>query len=170
MALNSPSKSGVHPSTSPVKPHLFALGSSHGPPASPMQGTPGRKGGHFSRRGAALDAGERLPPSPSDPQLGMDLRKTALLRSLLLRTEVRPRSLCACQTCSMSRLGSTHTVTKLMNFAAVAGSHGTFAPTCPGESLANMVFLLWATWWGVYSHSGKRGSVGRARYATLQGG
>ena len=52
-----------------------------------MQGTPGRRA-HLSRRGAALDAGERLPPSPSDPQLGMDLRKTALLRSLLLRTEV----------------------------------------------------------------------------------
>ncbi|BDA40926.1 hypothetical protein COCOBI_01-5800 [Coccomyxa sp. Obi] len=91
-ASNSPSKSGVHPSTSPVKPHLFALGSGHGPPASPMQGTPGRKVGHFSRRGAALDAGERLPPSPSDPQLGMDLRKTALLRSLLLRTEEKVRA------------------------------------------------------------------------------
>lgn len=85
---HSPSKSGVHPSTSPVKPHLMASGSCQGSLVSPMQGTPGRRG-HLSRRGAALDAGERLPPSPSDPQLGMDLRKTALLRSLLLRTEVR---------------------------------------------------------------------------------
>ncbi len=84
---HSPSKSGVHPLTSPVKPHLAASGSCQGSLASPMQGTPGRRG-HLSRRGAALDAGERLPPSPSDPQLGMDLRKTALLRSLLLRTEV----------------------------------------------------------------------------------
>lgn len=76
--------------TSPVKPHLMGSGSScQGPPASPvLQGTPSGRRGHFSRRGAALDAGERLPPSPSDPQLGMDLRKTALLRSLLLRTEV----------------------------------------------------------------------------------
>ncbi|KAK9803951.1 hypothetical protein WJX72_007744 [[Myrmecia] bisecta] len=30
---------------------------------------------------------EKLPPSPNDSQIGMDLRKTALLRSLLLRTE-----------------------------------------------------------------------------------
>jgi hypothetical protein len=58
-------------------------------------GTPARNGGsnlgRSSGRGggvAALEAAERLPPSPSDPQMGMDLRKTALLRSLLLRTEV----------------------------------------------------------------------------------
>ena len=38
----------------------------------------------------ALDLGDKLPPSPSDPQLNLDLRKTALLRSLLLRTEARP--------------------------------------------------------------------------------
>ncbi|KAK9916951.1 hypothetical protein WJX75_009153 [Coccomyxa subellipsoidea] len=88
---HSPSKSGVHPSTSPVKPHLMASGSCQGSLVSPMQGTPGRRG-HLSRRGAALDAGERLPPSPSDPQLGMDLRKTALLRSLLLRTEEKVRA------------------------------------------------------------------------------
>ena len=37
----------------------------------------------------ALDLGDKLPPSPSDPQLNLDLRKTALLRSLLLRTEAR---------------------------------------------------------------------------------
>ncbi|KAK9821712.1 hypothetical protein WJX81_001313 [Elliptochloris bilobata] len=36
---------------------------------------------------SALDLGDKLPPSPSDPQLNLDLRKTALLRSLLLRTE-----------------------------------------------------------------------------------
>jgi len=38
---------------------------------------------------SALDLGDKLPPSPSDPQLNLDLRKTALLRSLLLRTEAR---------------------------------------------------------------------------------
>ncbi len=38
---------------------------------------------------STLDLGDKLPPSPSDPQLNLDLRKTALLRSLLLRTEAR---------------------------------------------------------------------------------
>lgn len=33
---------------------------------------------------------ERLPPSPSDPALAQDLRRTALLRSCLQRTEDRP--------------------------------------------------------------------------------
>ena len=72
------------------------------PPGTPMVcGTPARSHGgassHLGRasRGggngvAGLEAAERLPPSPSDPQMGMDLRKTALLRSLLLRTEVLP--------------------------------------------------------------------------------
>ena len=67
-----------------------------GPGGSPMWSTPARGNGggggggtHLARRGVPLDVGEKLPPSPSDPQLGMDLRKTALLRSMLLRTEVR---------------------------------------------------------------------------------
>lgn len=38
-------------------------------------------------RARTLERLEKLPPSPSDPQLASDLRRTALLRSLLLRTE-----------------------------------------------------------------------------------
>ena len=61
------------------------------PPGSPLPGpcsSPGTRG-RYGHVAAALDwAADKLPPSPNDPPLGMDLRKTALLRSLMLRTDV----------------------------------------------------------------------------------
>ena len=53
-----------------------------------LRSHPYRRGGSGGVTPGGCDGAERLPPSPSDPQLSIDLRKTALLRSMLLRTEV----------------------------------------------------------------------------------
>ena len=58
-------------------------------PSSPQCRTPLPRPTPYRRPATpTCEPGERLPPSPTDPQLSVDLRKTALLRSLLLRTEV----------------------------------------------------------------------------------
>ena len=54
---------------------------------------PYRRCGNGGATPGGCDGAERLPPSPSDPQLSIDLRKTALLRSMLLRTEVHVQPL-----------------------------------------------------------------------------
>lgn len=73
-----------------VSPSKWTPGQMREGSSPPLCRTPLPRGPHPYKRpsGPSCDAGERLPPSPSDPQLSIDLRKTALLRSLLLRTEV----------------------------------------------------------------------------------
>ena len=79
------------PAAPAVSPSKWVPGQMNPGSSPPMCRTPlPRPGPHPYRRPSTpgCEAGERLPPSPSDPTLSVDLRKTALLRSLLLRTEV----------------------------------------------------------------------------------
>ncbi|CAL5227390.1 g10343 [Coccomyxa viridis] len=78
------------PAAPAVSPSKWVPGQMNPGSSPPMCRTPlPRPGPHPYRRPSTpgCEAGERLPPSPSDPTLSVDLRKTALLRSLLLRTE-----------------------------------------------------------------------------------
>ena len=80
------------PAVSPSKRAVLGgMNQGFSPPVcrTPIQrSSPYRRCGTGSAMPGGCEGAERLPPSPSDPQLSIDLRKTALLRSMLLRTEV----------------------------------------------------------------------------------
>ncbi|CAK0755364.1 hypothetical protein CVIRNUC_002369 [Coccomyxa viridis] len=85
------SSGAAAPAVSPSKRAVLGgMNQGSSPPVcrTPIQrSNPYRRCGNGGATPGGCDGAERLPPSPSDPQLSIDLRKTALLRSMLLRTE-----------------------------------------------------------------------------------
>jgi len=77
--LRSPRQKGRH-RLSPLKTGLSY-------PKSPRYYTPSGNP-HLNRMAAAVEARESMPPSPSDTHGSTDLRKAALLRSVMYRREV----------------------------------------------------------------------------------
>lgn len=91
------SSGAAAPAVSPSKRAVLGgMNQGSSPPVcrTPIQrSNPYRRCGNGGATPGGCDGAERLPPSPSDPQLSIDLRKTALLRSMLLRTEVHTQPL-----------------------------------------------------------------------------
>lgn len=105
------SSGAAAPAPSPSK--RTVLGGMNQGTSPPICRTPLPRSNPYRRcsNGGATPGGcngaERLPPSPSDPKLSIDLRKTALLRSLLLRTEVHAQPLSTLCSHAPSRAASS---------------------------------------------------------------